>query len=125
MGPCKQEAVGHDRWNDGGVYYGGFTTGLPPNARVGLPANVPAGIKTNPAGTSYTAGNQDFDWLSVDENNGGPTLGAITARSFHPGGVNVLFADGSVRFIKDSIGLITWQSLGTMAGGEVISSDSY
>src|SRR5262249_38281864 len=52
MGPCKQEAVGHDRWNDGGVYYGGFTTGLPPNAKVGLLANVPAGIKTNPAGTS-------------------------------------------------------------------------
>jgi hypothetical protein len=76
MGSCKQEAVGHDRWKDGGVYYGGFTTALPPNAQVGLPANIPSGVKTNPAGVSYTGGNQDFDWLSVDENNGGPSLGS-------------------------------------------------
>jgi len=47
------------------------------------------------------------------------------ANSAHPGGVNVLFADGSVRFIKNSIARFTWWSLGTKAGGEVISSDSY
>ena len=34
-------------------------------------------------------------------------------------------ADGSVRFIKSSIDLDTWWSLGTRAGGEVVSSDSY
>ncbi len=124
MGACKQEAVGHDRWNDGGVYYGGFNTALSPNAKLGLPANIASGIKTNPAGTSYTSGFQDFDWLSVDENNGGPTLGAITSRSFHPGGVNALFADGSVHFMKDSISLTTWQALGTIGGGEVVSADS-
>jgi prepilin-type processing-associated H-X9-DG protein len=45
--------------------------------------------------------------------------------SFHAGGVNLLLADGSVRFIKDSISLPTWQALGTISGGEVISSDSY
>jgi hypothetical protein len=33
--------------------------------------------------------------------------------------------DGSVRFIKDSVNLVTWWSLGTINGGEVISSDSY
>jgi prepilin-type N-terminal cleavage/methylation domain-containing protein len=43
---------------------------------------------------------------------------------FSPG-VNALFADCSVRFVKDSIGMITWQSLGTMAGCEVVSADSY
>ena len=47
------------------------------------------------------------------------------ADSYHPGGVNVLFADGSVRFIKDSVNQMTWMALGTRAGGEVISSDSY
>jgi prepilin-type N-terminal cleavage/methylation domain-containing protein/prepilin-type processing-associated H-X9-DG protein len=45
--------------------------------------------------------------------------------SHHPGGVNLLLGDGSVRFIKDSINLATWRALGTRAGGEVISADSY
>ena len=44
--------------------------------------------------------------------------------SFHPGGVNVLLMDGSVRFIKDGVTLSTWNALGTRAGSEVISSDS-
>ena len=45
--------------------------------------------------------------------------------SFHPGGVNCLFGDGSVRFIKDSISLSTLRGLVTPNGGEVISSDQY
>jgi prepilin-type processing-associated H-X9-DG protein len=45
--------------------------------------------------------------------------------SFHPGGGNVAFADGSVRFLKASTQMqIVW-TLGSRAGGEVISSDSY
>ena len=47
------------------------------------------------------------------------------ASSDHPGGVNVLFADGSVRFVKDGIDRMVWWSLGTKAGGEVISGDQY
>jgi prepilin-type processing-associated H-X9-DG protein len=50
---------------------------------------------------------------------------AHNASSRHPGGVNVLFCDGSVRFIKSSISLPTWWALGTRAGGEIISSDQY
>jgi prepilin-type N-terminal cleavage/methylation domain-containing protein/prepilin-type processing-associated H-X9-DG protein len=45
--------------------------------------------------------------------------------SYHPGGVNVLMADGHVKFIKDSINYRTWWSLGTKANGEVVSADSY
>jgi prepilin-type N-terminal cleavage/methylation domain-containing protein/prepilin-type processing-associated H-X9-DG protein len=45
--------------------------------------------------------------------------------SRHPGGCNVLMADGSVRFIKNSISQLTLWSLGSRAQGEVISSDSY
>jgi prepilin-type processing-associated H-X9-DG protein len=56
----------------------------------------------------------------------GPDDGEFSnAQSAHPGGVNVLFGDGSVRFIKDSISPQTWMALGTRNNGEVISSDSY
>ena len=44
---------------------------------------------------------------------------AHNASSHHPGGVNVLFCDGSVKFIKASIGVQTWWALGSRAGGEV------
>jgi len=54
----------------------------------------------------------------------GPT-GSAPPSSNHPGGVNVAFTDGSVRFVKDSVGLQTWWALGTRAGGEVVSSDTY
>jgi prepilin-type processing-associated H-X9-DG protein len=50
---------------------------------------------------------------------------AITATSNHPGGVNVGFCDGSVKFIKDSVDTPTWWALGTRNGREIISSDAY
>src|SRR5207249_2233832 len=76
-----------------------------------------------------------------------PNIPPMTAASFHPGGVNSAFADGSVRFIKSTIS--SWnslrikrvtagganctiplgtkrgvyQALSTINGGEVISSD--
>ncbi len=48
----------------------------------------------------------------------------IGASSNHPGGVNVGFLDGSVRYVKDSVSPNTWWAVATKAGGEVISSDS-
>jgi prepilin-type N-terminal cleavage/methylation domain-containing protein/prepilin-type processing-associated H-X9-DG protein len=45
--------------------------------------------------------------------------------SYHPGGANMLFADGSVHFLKKSINLVTYNALGSRNGGEVISSDAY
>jgi prepilin-type N-terminal cleavage/methylation domain-containing protein/prepilin-type processing-associated H-X9-DG protein len=45
--------------------------------------------------------------------------------SFHPGGVNCLFGDGSVRFIKNTVNYVTLRGLVSAAGGEVLSSDSY
>jgi prepilin-type N-terminal cleavage/methylation domain-containing protein/prepilin-type processing-associated H-X9-DG protein len=50
---------------------------------------------------------------------------ALTAGSRHPGVVNCVFMDGSVRAIKSTININTWWALATMAGGEVISSDQY
>jgi prepilin-type N-terminal cleavage/methylation domain-containing protein/prepilin-type processing-associated H-X9-DG protein len=64
------------------------------------------------------------------------TLGQFGFRSFHPGGANFLFADGSVHFLKQTIDMGSptfgtvkaigvYRQLGTRAGGEVISSDGY
>ncbi|MDG3007166.1 DUF1559 domain-containing protein [Paludisphaera mucosa] len=104
---CKADA-GHVKWSIGSACYDGFTTALTPNYKV-------------------TVGNPgvDIDFDTNDENNGGPTYAAVTSRSYHPGGVNTLFGDGSVRFIKSSVGSTTWRALGTIGGGEVISSDSF
>lgn len=44
----------------------------------------------------------------------------MSARSRHPGGVQVLLMDGAVRFATDSIDLTTWQALGTPHGNEVV-----
>jgi prepilin-type processing-associated H-X9-DG protein/prepilin-type N-terminal cleavage/methylation domain-containing protein len=54
--------------------------------------------------------------------NDGMSYGASSA---HPGGANVLFGDGSVKFIKSTISYPTWWALGTKDGGEVISADAY
>jgi len=71
-----------------------------------------------PNGLSCVSGNS---W-------GGPPGGlndAITAGSLHPGGVNVCFTDGSVKFIKDSISIPTWWAIGTRNQGELVSADQY
>jgi prepilin-type N-terminal cleavage/methylation domain-containing protein/prepilin-type processing-associated H-X9-DG protein len=49
----------------------------------------------------------------------------MAASSRHPGGANLLLGDGSVRFIKNSINVPTWQAIGTKGGGEIISADSF
>jgi prepilin-type N-terminal cleavage/methylation domain-containing protein/prepilin-type processing-associated H-X9-DG protein len=50
---------------------------------------------------------------------------AHVANSRHPGGVNLLMCDGSVKFIKASINVQTWWALGSRAGNEVVSADQY
>ncbi|AGA27150.1 DUF1559 domain-containing protein [Singulisphaera acidiphila] len=49
---------------------------------------------------------------------------SISASSFHSGGANVAFMDGSVKFIKSTISRETWRAIGTKSGGEIISADA-
>ncbi len=59
--------------------------------------------------------NEAWDRLMLDS----------AARSFHPGGVNLLFGDGHVQFIKDTISVQIWRPLGTRNGREIVTADSY
>jgi prepilin-type processing-associated H-X9-DG protein len=51
--------------------------------------------------------------------------GAFSASSRHNGGVNVLFADGSTKFVKNTVNSTTWWALGTRAATEVIDASSF
>jgi prepilin-type N-terminal cleavage/methylation domain-containing protein/prepilin-type processing-associated H-X9-DG protein len=127
-GHCDWECSGW--WADGSFGNSQISSYYPPN--ISIPA------------TYYTTGIFGVS-ATCDANNIPP----VTAMSYHPGGVNCGFADGSVHFIKNSISSWNslaivratvngvnctvpagtaqgvWQSLSTKAGGEVISSDSY
>ncbi|MDR3634952.1 MAG: DUF1559 domain-containing protein [Isosphaeraceae bacterium] len=72
--------------------------------------------------SGYPAGGNPQSWYF---NPNVPTYGQFGFRSMHPGGANFLAGDGSVKWLKESINLTTYRGLGTRAGGEVISSDSY
>ena len=47
----------------------------------------------------------------------------MTARSYHPGGVNVVYADGHVDFYSDTVSLAIWEALATIAGSEASSGE--
>jgi prepilin-type N-terminal cleavage/methylation domain-containing protein/prepilin-type processing-associated H-X9-DG protein len=80
-----------------------FTTLYPPNTTVGDRSNYCISTREAPCqGLSGTAVHQ-------------------SARSYHPTGNNFLLADGSVRFITNTVNLTTYQSLATRAGGEPIA----
>jgi len=78
-------------------------------------------------GNVVTAPNSQFPYC-VYSFGGGDTdddFGNVGMSSYHPGGANVAFCDGSVHFLKNTTNQLTVWSLGSRAQGEVISSDSY
>jgi prepilin-type N-terminal cleavage/methylation domain-containing protein/prepilin-type processing-associated H-X9-DG protein len=78
--------------------------------------------------TIVTPNSKQYPWRSCRHQCAGCGADAAqvsNATSFHPGGVNVCMGDGSVRFVKDTVNMFTWWSLGTRASGEVLSADSY
>ena len=73
-------------------------------------------------GTTYDV---DYGYSKAQNPSSMAEYAALTARSYHPGGVNALFMDGSVHFITNSIPQMTWRALGTRNGGESVSADEY
>lgn len=111
LGPTTNDNTGHTEWCDGRVHHSGITTVFTPNTLVKY---------THSDGAVY-----DVDYNSRQEGQSATqaTYAAITSRSHHPGGVNAILVDGSVRTISDSIARPVWRALGTRAGGEAIGAD--
>ncbi|WP_337173975.1 DUF1559 domain-containing protein [Paludisphaera sp.] len=84
--------------------------GSPPNARDGVLIHAEGGPIERAAYQS-------------DPEHAGKFVGGIG--SYHPGGANTLFGDGSVKFIKDSMAIGTFRLLVNRADGEVIDANSY
>jgi len=100
--------------------------------------NPPASCNTNGTGTStlkysgleyfrggllitaYYTHTVPPNYTSYDCTNSSFDSGHHAARSYHSGGVNVVFCDGSVHWVSDSISMTVWRNLGTRAGGEVV-----
>ena len=72
----------------------------------------------------WISGHNIFD-QSAPINARPPTEYGEELTSQHPGGVNVLFADGSVHFLKNSTAMVPLSALCTRSQGEVLSADSY
>jgi len=89
-----------------------------------LPTWGGSGYGTSPPTPGSLCDSQSVMGLRCN-NQGTEGMEFTGTRSRHPGGVNALFGDGSVHFIKNSISPLTWVQLGSISGGEVVSADSY
>ena len=107
LGPLADQNTGHTVWCDGRVHHTGVTTVYTPNTRV-----------------TYTEGGEvyDIDYNSQQEGRdlSRPTYAAVTARSYHPGSVNAVLMDGSVRSLTNQIDRDVWRAIGTAGNGEII-----
>jgi prepilin-type N-terminal cleavage/methylation domain-containing protein len=113
LGPNTNDNTGHTEWCDGRVHHSGITTAFPPNTVVPY---------THTDGRTY-----DVDFNSRQEGTSATqtTYAAVTARSYHPGGVNIAVMDGSVHFVPETISPAVWRAAGTRAGQEPMPSASY
>jgi prepilin-type N-terminal cleavage/methylation domain-containing protein/prepilin-type processing-associated H-X9-DG protein len=88
------------------------------------PAQITSGTVFRYSGLQYC---RSFAWTSFYGHLKPPNSPIIdcsdlnchtgAARSYHSGGANVCFCDGSVRFISDTINVVTWQNMGSRADG--------
>jgi prepilin-type processing-associated H-X9-DG protein len=76
-------------------------------------------------GNTLQPSNSKLPNCSTNDTDSVAVPGLIGLSSFHPEGANILLADGSVRFLKDGTNINVILGLGSRAGGEILSSDSY
>ena len=107
LGGTLKMGVAHTGWTEGQTFQTGLTFVLPPNTVVPYP-NAADGL-------TY-----DVDWISGLDGSATTAIdyAAMTARSYHSGGVNALFMDGSVRFVPTTVDQAIWRAMGTRNGGE-------
>ncbi|MBI1899499.1 MAG: DUF1559 domain-containing protein [Planctomycetia bacterium] len=106
MGENLNSNTGHTEWVDGRSHQTGFTATFPPN-------------------TAVLCGAYDVDWTNMQEGRSPtvPTYAAVTARSYHAGGVvQAAMMDGSVRPVRSVISREVWRGLATRNGREPVSA---
>jgi len=132
----------------GEIYYVGVSSGT-------YPTDIQFAQKCNQivpmnCTTGGTAGCQSWSWkgewwayggtmiyshtnmpnrLACDYNDqredGRATVTLVNASSLHPGGVNVAFMDGSVRFVKGTVQYQAWYAIATPDNNDTVSSDQF
>ncbi len=119
--PSSAYSIGNITWefqDDYSIYAGHPTSGTFVVPRLNAPPDKTGSVYAACfSGVWYPP-----DWIT---HTACLSLGQYGFRSLHPGGANFAMSDGSVKFIKNSVSVTTYRALGTRAGGEVISSDSY
>lgn len=96
---AEKPVTGNTVWGRGHYPRGFISTNTPPNTFASKHANP-----------------NNADWYEQ---------GAFGFRSVHPGGVNFVFCNGSVKLVRDSIPLTLYKALGSRAGGEVLNNDDF
>jgi prepilin-type N-terminal cleavage/methylation domain-containing protein/prepilin-type processing-associated H-X9-DG protein len=102
------------------------TVTFPSNGNIWMAANAASCLMWDaynhymPPNTQACSAQNNFYTTSYGE-----FMDAMPPTCNHPGGINICFADGSVRWIKNSIQYQVWWALGTRNGNEAISSDAY
>jgi len=121
----------------GPVSFGSITDGLSNTISLGHLASIarsPSGLWTTSTGTvNGTSLPINFALQRCIKSGRSPATNFAYANSYvsrsfssmHPGGTNVGFADGSVKFLKETINQRVYNALGSRKGGEVVSADAY
>jgi prepilin-type N-terminal cleavage/methylation domain-containing protein/prepilin-type processing-associated H-X9-DG protein len=119
--PASPFSIGNVAAYFGSDYSG--NVGVPTSGAYVIPLlNAPPDTTGAIAGACFATAAFPPDWINVVACQ---SYGQFGFRSRHPGGANFCFADGSVKFIKNSINIVPYRGLGTRANAEVISADSF